>query len=213
MTTGSSPVASSAASLMSDSTQSAWVWAISIAPASRRRRWRTRARRSGARPTRRGRCQPGPREVEERHRRQHDARTRSSARSVARSAPARAASRARRRGPRRARRRGDDGLDDRRVDVLEAVGRLVEVIERRGVGHEVGARVPGRAEVTVGMRAMASSVSTVTCSWPPGPSPTTTTVGRSPAGPGRRVTGRRRPVGAGPSARSGDRPRCRPSAR
>ena len=31
-TTGSSPVASSAASLMSDSTQSAWVWAISIAP-------------------------------------------------------------------------------------------------------------------------------------------------------------------------------------
>ena len=32
MTTGSSPVASSTASLMSDSTHSAWVWAISTGP-------------------------------------------------------------------------------------------------------------------------------------------------------------------------------------
>ena len=38
MTTGSSPLASSAASLMSDSTQLAWVWAISSGPVDGRAR-------------------------------------------------------------------------------------------------------------------------------------------------------------------------------
>ena len=43
----------------------------------------------------------------------------------------------------------DELLDDRAVDLVEAVGLLVEVVERRRRLHEVSARMSARAQVAV----------------------------------------------------------------
>ena len=40
----------------------------------------------------------------------------------------------------------DEAVDDLGVDVVEAVGRLVDVVERGSVGDEVGARVAAGAQ-------------------------------------------------------------------
>ena len=42
--------------------------------------------------------------------------------------------------------RGDEVVDDRAVDLVERVGRLVEVVERGGVADERGGGVPSRAQ-------------------------------------------------------------------
>ena len=188
--------ASSTASLMSDSTQLAWVWATSsgpVAPAAAvANSWPSIEPHAGLD---RVDAEPGPGEVEERQRRQHDAvDALVGAQQRAPCARARAASRARRRAPRRARRprrRARSAIVG--VHVVERVGRLVDVVERR--------RRPARGRRSGGGPCAGSgagsarsprSVSAVTCSAPPGPSPTTTTERSRPSAGERRRRRRRR---------------------
>ena len=141
-----SPVGSSMLSLMSDSTQLAWVWATSSAPV-------TSGRGGGElvavdQPDAgldRIDAEPRPHDVEERHRRQHDALDA----GVGAQRAHRSLEHERRAGHGVQHlavlgRGGDEALGDLGVHVLEAVGRLVHVVERDGVGHEVRRSGGGR---------------------------------------------------------------------
>ena len=147
----------------------------------RRRRRRTRARRSAAPPTRPGRCRAAPTRgrgtTSPAARRSAPGRRRA---GRAPSARARAASRARRRAPRRARRprRRAPRRSPRRP---RRSGRPSRTRRRTSTASGTRSALGWRAvrRKRCGMRAMASSVSTVTCSRPPGPSPTTVTTGRA----------------------------------
>ena len=206
MTTGSSPVASSTASLMSDSTQSAWVWAISTAPVDAGRGGGELVPVDSRTPTSTGSM---PSRAQARSRNDIAGSTSQSHPLVGEQRAHRALEHERRAGHGVQHLAvldggGDERLDDRRVDVVEAVGRLVEVVERRrrpARGRRSGAGPC--AGSGAGCARSPRSVSTVTCSWPPGPSPTTTT---SAGGDHvRRRHDRRRRGASRPSARSAGR--------
>ena len=180
-------------------------------------------------------AEPRPRQVEERHRRQHDAVDA----LVGLQQAHRALEHERRSGHRVQHlavldRRGDERLGDRRVHVGEAIGGLVDVVERRRRRHQVGARVPGRAQVAVRdpldrLQRLDGDVLVAARTEPDDDDPRSHPWTMSPmraserqrasgqqlrrrhAWPGNAVTGRRRRSSAGPSARSAGRRRRRTS--
>ena len=203
MTTGSSPVASSTASLMSDSTQSACVWAISTAPvapaAAVANSWPSISRTAASTGSMPSRAHATSRNDIAGSTTQ---RTRSSARSARteRSSTSGEPGTAYSTSP-CSTAAATTAVDDRRVDVLEAVGRLVDVVERRR-RRARGRRSGGGpcAGSGAGCGAIASRGLDGDVLGPARAEPDDVTTGRRPAPP---VTGRRRDDGrAGPSARS-----------
>ena len=198
ITTRSSPLASSAASLMSDRTHGAWAWAMSSGPVDPAAAVAKSCPSTSRTPASTGST---PRRAQARSRNDIAGSTSTSTRSSASSS-----------WTERSRTRGEPGtayrtspcsaaaatsaVDDLRVDVVVPLRRLVEVVEAGRRVDEVGAGVPRRAHVAMSGRGRSrrGSRRSRTLS-SPGPSPTTVMVTR----------GRRPGRCPRPSGRSGGR--------